>query len=86
MALDKVKFNLRLPGDLYAKVAAAAVARVPQLSVNQELVRRINATFELEEDFGRGLDADVDIGEVLDHLSDSIARSVAKKAKATTKK
>jgi hypothetical protein len=73
MAQDKIKFNLRLPGDLYAKVAASAEARVPQLSVNQELTRRIHASFEIE-DLGWG-DEGVDVGEVLDAMREQIAKA-----------
>ena len=74
MAHDKVKFNLRLPADLYAKIARSASESVPEMSINQEIVRRLATTFDLEElDWGG-----VDVRDILDGLEAQIAKTKGK--------
>ncbi len=74
MPHDKVKFNLRLPADLYAKIARSASKSVPEMSINQEIVRRVATTFDLEElDWGG-----VDVKDILEGLEAQIAKGKGK--------
>ena len=75
MASNKVKFALRLPQTLY------------ELSINQEIVRRLNSTFDLEEAIAEGLAADVDVGFVVEQIRASVGKSrKPTKGKTPTKK
>ena len=79
MASNKVKFALRLPKPLYAKLTAASKASPAELSINQEIVRRLSSTFDLEEAFAEGIAADVDVGFILDQVRASVGKSVKNK-------
>ena len=87
MASNKVKFALRLPQTLYAKLTAASKASPAELSINQQIVRRLNSTFDLEEAIAEGLAADVDVGFVVEQIRASVGKSrKPTKGKTPTKK
>jgi Arc-like DNA binding domain len=44
--IEKVSINLRLPRDLHEKLVEAGSSRLPPVSLNSEILRRLLKTFE----------------------------------------